>query len=326
MENIPFEKNYKLLFFCLLIALYAYSYVYLIPWDTLKEFSDIKNYLSSMLFYKQEGTVHAVEGISFIVSEWLWKFILLQLSYFSDTKNILYIVSFFGLSVYSYFTLKKVHYFVVFLFFFNPMFIDLVLGQIRILLAFSLLLIAFQISSKKSILFILMAILIHASSILFIGIYFILKLMNNVFKNRNFYFYSILLSLILALFLKYGVDIFLIALEDKRANYADKISGNSVKYSIFWFLVSITLAINSYTNEHHEKLKIIIAFSITMTSLFFFSSLLGSYGQRYVAVSIPLIIISIYHLPSKYAWGLFSIFALWQLFQYFYWFNLYNYL
>lgn len=326
MKNISFKNSQQSLFFYLLIVLYAYSYVYLIPWDTLKEFSDIKNYLASMLFYKQEGTIHTVEGISFIVSEWLWKFILLQLSYFSNTKDILYLVSFFGLSVYSYFTFKKVHYFVVVLFFFNPMFIDLILGQIRILLAFSLLLIAFQISSKKSILFMLMGILVHASSILFIVIYFILKAMNIIFKNRNFYFYSILLSLILALFLKYGIDVLLIALDDKRANYADKISGNSIKYSIFWFLVSITLAINSYTNEHNEKLKIIIGFSITMTSLFFFSSLLGSYGQRYVAVSIPLIIISIYHLPSKYSWGLFYIFALWQLFQFFYWFNLYNYL
>ena len=326
MNNSFIHDDNKSIYFYILIFLYTYTYIYLIPWENFKEFADIKNYLYSMYFHSKNGMIEVAQGKLFLTSEYLWKLILLQLSYFSIDENTLYIVSLFSLTVYSVFTFKRVHFIIVLLFFFNPIFIDLIMGQIRIALAFSLLLVAFQINSKKAIALLIAAIMIHASSILFIGVYIVLKHMNRIFKDRNFYIYSIVLSLVIAIFLKFGIDVFLLALEDKRANYGDKISGNSLKYAMFWFVVSLILVFKSYVKENSEQLKIIIAFSITMSSLFFFASLLGSYGQRYVAISIPLIIISIYSLPNNYAWGLFFLFGIWQLFQSFYWFNLYLYI
>ena len=311
--------NSKLITNYLLIILYSYIFVYLLPWEDIKIFSDIENYLSRILYLSRGGEERTFSGLSILSGEGLWKFILLNIAHSGyDYKEFLYFISFISLSIYAFFTIKRVNIILILVFFLNPMFIDLIMGQIRIALAFSLLLIAYEMKSKKIALALLFsAIFIHTAALLIIGIYFILFRMSLLFRTRKYFLYSIIFALIVSLFLKYGIDILLVGLDDKRVNYSSVIKASSISYSLFWFLITLILVLKAKFGN--EKNNIIIAFSIVMMSIFFFSSLIGSYGQRYVAISIPLIVISINYLPKYYREGTFILFGIYQLLQLIYW-------
>jgi len=312
----------------ILILLYAYIYVFILPWN-FSSLIDYNNYLDRIIRLSIYGYDNNLEGYSIITSEYLWGLLLFKVSkYPLIYEDFLKFISFFNLCIYTFFTLKKkVHPFFIIVFFFNPIFMDLIMSQLRIATAFSILLIAFMLNNKKIQLPLLVsAILIHTASLVFIGIYYILYLLQMRLKSRKEYLYAMIIAFFIALFLKYGVDMILVPLGDRRANYSEVISNSSVKYSLFWFIAALTLVFKSKYHEKDFKLNLIISFSIVMMSLFFFSSVIGAYGQRYVAVSVPLIVISIYVLPKKYSWSLFFLFFIWQLFQLFYWLHLYDYI
>lgn len=319
MNNVLFNKQ------IILIFIYAFIYIFIIPWD-FSALVDYNNYLGTIRRLARYGDTSHFTGYSIIVSEALWRMILMKFSeYPTYYEDLLRLVSFFDLFIYTLFTSKRVNIFFIIVFFFNPIFMDLVMSQLRMATAFSLLIIAFMLDNKKiQIALLISAIMIHTATIVFIGVYYILYLFQSILKSRKLYLYALILAFVIALFLKYGVDSILVPLGDKRAHYSEIISGNSIKYSIFWFFASLVLVLKSKYHESDLKLNLIISFSIVMMSLFFFSSVLGSYGERYVAVSIPLIVISIYVLPKNYSWALFFVFFVWQLIQMFYWLDLYE--
>jgi len=315
------NRDFKYIIF---VIIYSYVYIYVIPWVDIKEFTDIDNYLSRIIYLQRGGKERIVTGISVLFDEGLWKFILLKISLFSRAsyEEYLYIVSLISLSTYTFYTVKKINPLILLFFFFNPMFIDLIMGQIRIALSFSLLFIAFEINKNKlSIFLVVIAVFIHSASLLLLLIYFLLVKGYSIFSERKYYLYAIFLALILAILLKYGVDIILIAVEDKRANYSSIIKSNSVAYSIFWFLITLILLIKVKIQD--SKTNILVAFSMTMMSLFFFSSVIGEYGQRYVAISIPLIIIAINNLPKYYKESTYIMFGFYQMLQLVYWTEFY---
>lgn len=325
-KNILIDSKTTNIFYFMLVFFYSYCYVFLIPWDDFHVFADIQAYYDRMVVLSNNGAEKNYQGLAYIFSEPLWKEILAWISNTVSTDYYIFslkFISFVSLFIYIAFTLKRVNIFIIALFFLNPMFIDLIMAQIRLALAFAFLLVAFEFRSKKffiSFLFLVSAVCIHTASLLFIGIFILLRKMNTLCRTRKFYFYSFGLSALLPIFLRFILPIILMAIGDRRANL-ENYPVSSITYSSIWLLLAVTLLFKAYYGDRRKN--IIIAFSITMMGLFFFSSVVGLYGQRFVAVSIPLIIISINYLPKYYKEMSYILLAIYMEFQWLYWLELF---
>lgn len=307
---------------------FSFVFVYIIPWDNLKEFNDVENYINRIVYLVGGGIESEYSGISIISSEFLWKYILLYLSsldfFDHNYRAVLQFISFMSLFIYTRFSLKRIHFIIFLLLVFNPLFMHLIIEQVRIALAFSLLLVIYEYRDIKWIYILIAAcILIHTASLLLVFIYILLEVVIRLLNKNKVYIYALIASFILAIFLKFGVDAVLGFLGDRRANASVRTS--SLLFSVFWLYNALMLVL--YCKKNNADLIRIASYSIFMMGLFFSSSIMGSYGQRYVAISFPLIIISIsgiknYHV--KYA-SVF-LFVLYNLLSWFYWFKLFNYL
>jgi hypothetical protein len=306
------NKNYNLY---LISLLYAILITYIVPWTTIYhgDFLDIGNYMTRIEYLHRGGTEAIHSGLSWFFSEPLWKYIIISIGYiFNDYRFALYLISILIVFLYGIFLFKRVDYPIGMILLFNPIFINLVMAQIRSALAFAILLLAYDLQRRGwKIVLALTAFLIHASMPLFILIYFLLSTLNQKVAPKKFYLITIITALLFALFMRFGIDIILNLLGDRHAGYSNVIAGASLSYSIIWFIMGLTVA--TFATFQSSEERIIAGYAITMTSFFFFSSLLGNFAQRYVALTMPLIIISIGYLPKHYKQGTYVIFFLYIL-------------
>ena len=158
--------NYLLSFF------FAFVFVYLIPWVELygSEFADIHNYVERLKYLARDGHEGDLGIVQWFLSEPLWKgFLYLVVSLFDDYRAVLYGLSAFVALVYFSFLLKRVEFYIAIIFLFNPMVIDLFIGQIRNAVAFSFVLIAYDLYENKKVhnnftfIILFLAIFIHVS-------------------------------------------------------------------------------------------------------------------------------------------------------------------
>ncbi|MBU1667648.1 EpsG family protein [bacterium] len=312
------NRSYTLWIFA---VLYAFVFVYLIPWTTLLgyEFVDIQNYLDRIIYLYAGGTESNYTGIQWILDEPLWKYIIVLIGYtFDDYRMALYLVSFIIVIGYSSFLFRRVEYTIGMILLLNPMSIDLFMAQIRSALAFSLLLIAYDLTSKRwATVVLILASFIHASMPLFIVIYFLLYHLNQQVESKKYYLIAIFSALAIALFIKFGLDPLLRFLGDRHAGYENVIEGGSIAYSIVWFMMAVVIA--TFATFDNEDERVLAGYAITMMSFFFFASLFGLFAQRYVALSMPLIIIAVGYLPKHFKQGTYVAFFAYNLLMFSYW-------
>ena len=315
------EQNYRV---WLLAFLYAGIYVFLIPWVDIigKEFEDTANYLFRIIYLQEGGTEAHYSGIKWLLDEPVWRFIILALGEtFNDYRLSLYFISFIGMLLYGSFFFRRVEFYVVMILLLNPMSVNLFIEQVRITLAFGLLLFAYDLSSKYlKIVIALIAFMIHASMPIFIGIYFILYYYNSRVEARKYYLITVGIALGMALFMKFGLNAILTAVGDRHAGYGDIAGGSSIAYSIVWFMIASIIAI--FANFENDEERIFAGYAIVFMSFFFFGSIFGIYGQRYVAVIMPIIIIAIGYLPPHIKQGTYLFMFSYSLLMFKYWFEL----
>ena len=309
-----------------LLALgYSILYVFVIPWTDIwgREFEDIANYLFRIAYLQEGGTEAEHTGIKWLLDEPIWKYIILALGEtFEDYRLSLYFVAFVALTLYGSFFFRRVEFYIVMLLMLNPMSVNLHIEQIRISLAFSLVLVAYDIRSRYlAILFLAVAFMIHASMPIFLGVYFLLYKMNQKLEARKFYLGALGIALGMALFMKFGLNAILTAVGDRHAGYGDIAGGSSLAYSIVWFMIAFIIAI--FANFENNKERLLAGYAIVFMSFFFFGSILGIYGQRYVAVIMPIIIIAIGYLPKHIKQGVYLMLFAYNLFMFKYWFQFY---
>jgi hypothetical protein len=331
--KISANQSSKNINYILISLIFSITFVYIIPWVEIKgaEFTDLINYTNRMLYLLQGGTEREYNGISILSSEILWKYLLIYLAtIFKDPYNGIYLISAISLFIYTFIILKETNNFYYLILLFNPMFIQLIMDQVRIAFAFSLFLLAYELimTNKFKIiayLIIIISPLIHTAMIIIISVFLLIYSFNKYFYNiKVYYIWAIITALFISLFLKFGADIILTSIGDKRVNYSEVINANSIKYSIFWFVLSVYIFISANTVKKEENN--IIIFSLIMMCIFFFSSMMNAYGQRYVAISIPLIIISVSFLPKKKQLYGFAMIFVYMLLQFYYWIKLFNYI
>jgi hypothetical protein len=151
--------------------------VFLLPWDWVHNFPDIQNYLDRAEAIAIPGYVEGVwSERPGITSELLWKkYLSLLAPYLDDYPLAIRASSFVALSIFFRFALTNARIGITLLLFFNPILIDLLMGQLRTAIAFALLYLALE--SKPNFIKLLMvlgAISCHAASLLIIAIYVML--------------------------------------------------------------------------------------------------------------------------------------------------------
>ena len=315
------EKNYNHWYWAFF---YATVYVFLIPWVDIqgREFEDTANYIFRIVYLKEGGTEANLTGIKWLLDEPVWKFILLALGeIFDDYRLSLYFISFISMIFYGSFFFRRVEFYVVMILLLNPMSVNLFIEQVRITLAFGLLLFAYDLPSKYLKMFVaLIAFCIHASMPIFIGVYYILHYANQRVEARKYYLIALGIALGMALFMKFGLDAILTAVGDRHAGYGDISAGSSVAYSIVWFMIAFIISV--FAIFDYEDERVIAGYAIVFMSFFFFGSILGVFAQRYVAVIMPIIIISIGYLPRHLKQGTYLLLFAYDLLMFKYWLEL----
>ena len=310
----------------LLSFFYALFFVYLIPWTDLygSEFVDIFSYIERIVYLHDGGKEAERWGIQWLINEPLWKAVIVLLGdLFTDYRAVLYGISFITVFVYVSFLIKRVEFYVGMIFLLNPMMVDLFLAQIRIAVAFSLVLIAYDLASRESrskvvpIILLVMAALIHVSMPIFYAIYYLLYYLNERIEDKKYYLISLFTALFIALFMKYGSNLILVMLGDRHAGYNDYIASSSVIYSLAWFIIAII--ISTFGDFSDKKKRVFVAYSVTILSFFFFSSFLNVFAARYLAVTMPIIILSIDYLPKHIKQGTYLFLLFYNLYLFKYW-------
>ncbi len=310
----------------ILSLLFAMVFVYLIPWVELNggEFKDIPNYLERIVYLRRGGDEAEYWGISWLFSEPLWKEIIIFIGLvFEDYRSVLYLISLMITFVYVSFLIKRVNVFLIFIFLCNPMLVNLFIEQIRISFAFALVLIVYNMVEERGYMklsdgiLLLAAFLIHTAMLVFYALFFLLYKLNERVEEKKYYFIALIVALFWAIFMKYGADIILMMVGDRRANYGKIIEASSLAFSISWFIIAMILA--TFAEFRHKKERLMVAYAISIMSFFFFSSILGMFAARYVAVIAPFIIIAIGYLPKHIKQGTYLFLLAYNIFAFKYW-------
>jgi hypothetical protein len=270
--------------------------------------------------YLHAGGKEAVySGVLWVTSEPLWKFIIIQLgNIFDDYRLAMYLVSFISLGLHGTFLFRRVPIIVAFILLVNPMTVDLMLAQVRIALAFGLVLVAYDLKSKKvSMLLIIAAILIHASMPIFLGMYYILYELNKRVEAKKLYLIALGMGLLMALFMKYGMNSILSAIGDRHADYANGTVVSTISYSMIWILVSGLIA--TFSSFENQEERLLATYVIVFMSFFFFASTMGVFGKRYVAVTMVVIIASIATLPKHIKEGTYVLLFAYNIYLFKFW-------
>jgi len=315
----------------LLSFLYAIVFVYVIPWIEIygSELTDVYFYINRILYLKGGGDEGIYTGIAWLFTEPLWKEIILFIgnsidgNSFEDIRPAIYLMSFIIMFFYASFLIRRVEFYVAMVLLINPMVVDLVMSQMRIAFAFIFVFIAYglyeQNNNRKVVPILLLAIafFIHMSMVVFYGFYYFLYWLNKRVEDKKYYLIAIFAALFVALFMKYGSNLILMAIGDRHANYDKIIDSSPLTYTFAWVVIGFILA--TFAEFQDPKNRVVVGYSIAIMFFFFFSSILGAYAVRYVTVSFPFILISIGYLPKHFKQGTYLFLFLYNIFTFKYW-------
>ena len=311
-----------------LSLLYAFIYVYVIHWTDIqgREFVDIHAYLARIVYLHEGGNEATYYGVQWLMSEPLWKVVIVFVGdTFTDYRAVLYFFSFLSVFFYVTFLIRHVPFYVAMLFLLTPMMVDMFLAQIRIAVAFSFVLVAYDLCLRKNstktipIILLIMATLIHISMPVFYGIYYLLYRLNTKIEDKKYYLIAIFTAMFIAFFMKFGSNLLLTFLGDRHAGYDEYIAGSSIAYSISWFIIAII--IGTFVDFSDNKKRVLVAYAITILSFFFFASMVNIFAARYVAVTMPITIIAISFLPKHFKQGTYLFLLLYNIYSFKYWFQ-----
>jgi hypothetical protein len=145
----------------------------------------------------------------------------------------------------------------------------------------------------------------------------LLYYLNEKIEDKKYYLIAIITAIAIAFFMKFGSNIVLMMIGDSHANYEEVIESSSLSYSMAWFIIAII--IGTFGNFQDIRKRVLVAYAITMMCFFFFSSILGMFAARYVAVTMPIIIIAIGYLPKHYKQGTYLFLLAYNIFSFKYW-------
>ncbi len=307
--------------------IFFYSILFtLIPWENIRSlpFTDRENYLDyvyygiNILDYKDFNSIY-----SYIFNEWLWHYIIKGISQYISYEYFFYLISFSLIFCMTYFLVKNISIYASF-FLLNPLIVDLALSQYRISLAivFISLALFFYKNIFLRLLFFSIPIFIHTSALIFIVIFIFINILNKIhWEKVNISYVLVLFGAFLSFLMSDYLNSILSFFGDRR-DYSDigRIS-SSFFYISFWLIVLIFLILNSnrYFNKLRWKNTLSQQYSLIILSMIAANIIFGGYSTRFLAVSFPVIIKSIYDINIKIRLIILFLYLIYLSIQWWFW-------
>lgn len=295
----------------------------LIPWEELQgyAFVDRKRYIDyflyqeSVLEYKKFSVL-----VDYVIHEWLWHFLVAKLIHdLGISINTVFLaISAFNLFVFSLFLVVRQGAFSVLLLF-NPLLVTFAFDQLRMALAYSLLVVAYMVPKPfLVVMLVLIAVFIHTATILFLAMYIAIKVIEQLTANEGSNKFVICLTLFIL-----GIAVSLVIgplreailgyLGDRRANLSGSIA-SSFLYTSFWVGLLGLFVFQPKSFYENE----VNCYSVVILSLVSCNLITGGYTLRFLSAALPMMLVSILNMaPNAKLFGIIC-FVGYAIFQWLY--------
>jgi hypothetical protein len=204
----------------------------------------------------------------------------------------------------------------------NPLLITLAFSQLRLALAFSILLLAYMSKNKKLLLIsILTCGFIHTATFLFSVIALSIYLtQSKIFKkhaNKSLLYFSLAtIGLCVSIAIGPAMDVILNYFGDRRAVIYTGDAASGIKYTLYWSGLLLLCAFQ----RRSFYMDAVNAFSIVILSTATFNLITGGYTGRLLAVSLPMILSSVLDFKSQHKQASVILYVIYITLQWVYWF------
>jgi len=294
-----------------------------VPWEELQGhvFQDLQVYIrmvgESELYGFRFGK--EISGyIDYITYEYLWFQLTLLVSYSEvDPELVFSFVTVFCSFVYMFYLYRKTRFYWICLLLLNPITIVLLSSQIRSAFAFSIVLLATQITDKKKYLLAVFIVVsfIHLSMLAMLGVFAIAYFIANrtaLYSNEK-----VLLAAIVGLA---GGFILGLVVPEILTGIGDRRGGRSLTTESFWYIsfwvAWVGLMILGVDRQKEPTIEYLYSVIICLTAVI--ATLFGFYSFRFVGLSLPVIISCIPQMRVEYRFIAYVAFSLDVLLLFYY--------
>lgn len=305
-----------MLFMCAVPWVSIYESIYQFPYEDRSVYSHYFLFEESVLSYVRFSGVK-----DYFINEFLWHYSVISLMNNGvDLEVIFFFVSFFSLLMPAMLVLKYGKPWML-IFLINPLVVDFSFSQLRSALAVSILILAFLLKDRYryiAIGVVLVAMFVHTASIIFLSIYIFILFMDEFSRKlklgKSVYLIFILIfGALISIALGPLREWILIFFGDRRAEYPDMRS--SFKYSLFWMLMLFAMIFN-----YKEMIKSFFGkYSCVILSIVTFNVLHGGYSTRFLAATLPVIVLTIFDFERWWKICFISIFVIYITLQWIVW-------
>jgi hypothetical protein len=303
----------------------AFAWLYItVPWEQLNGigFPDLQNYLATIAMFERGGEFLSEQSLlvlSILFQELLWGYMLWMAAMFGMGGAVLPVVSLIAAATcWFHVAMRSTIAFAIFVFL-NPLLIDLFNSQIRSALAFAILVLALsRRSTWAQILLAVGAITIHAASLVLIALYLACRYLAERVRLRPLMskFVAICLGIVMAVGIDYARQV--VGLLVSQSRFQGDQGTNSLFYAFPWAVIAVMLLV---CNVKRDLDRWIPLFGLAAISMFVTLTLLGLYSSRFLAIGLPAVALTLWHLRGHARVIAVTCFIALQSVQAFYWFG-----
>ena len=282
--------------FCLLIVL--------VDWEQVRgdKFPDILNYVYKIDAIRLLGVEYFYLGetwIDYLKNEYAWFFMLYLIAKSSlDPFFALKIISGFSAFVYHRFLATGVGNVLAFILLLNPITIDLLSSQLRGAFAFSLFLVAVMLLRRRVFFFATIPFLGYIHSAMFVlgSLFFASHWLANLrgLKTQQKIFIAVGFAASFAALISIIVPFILSTIGDRRS--LEGVGNKSTLYVAFWLIWGVMLVVSIRSRldiDWAYLFAIVICVSVPVMTI------LGFPGFRLLALSLPIVLLSLARLAAN---------------------------
>jgi hypothetical protein len=285
--------------------------------------NDLGNYLVRIdnLIKGNDTILDDMDVLQYMSNEPLWRSVLIFIGdNFYKSIDGIQLVSLFSSSVYAYFLIGRMNFFLMFIFLFNPLVVNLISGQVRSSFAMAFILLVLSVKNRVVALCMLAAIsLIHTVTYMIFIVYMVSKILeskSDKYTHKQLGFFALAFGMGVSFVLGAGKEIILGAVGDRRAEQVD--DPVSITFLAYWMLMACILPFIAKRNNDPHKCWAEYYVTI-MLVMPFFMAVFGTDGTRFLALTFPIMlyVMSTYTLRVKIA--MMGSLFFYEIVQYVYW-------
>ena len=325
LGNVPYHGASVII--SLLVASVFATILVSIDWELLRGyyFIDRRNYTE---YFKYDENVLArakdLAWYNYITIEYLWHagIPFLKDMFSVELLHVFNALSFFCLFTFAFVVARFAPLWSVVLLV-NPLLMTLAFDQMRMAVAFSLLIWAAVLPRKALIVSLALcsaAPLIHTSSVLFIALFVGLKVLQAISTSIQLKRGLVIVVLVfVGAFMSFLFGDFLqailAAIGDRRADRYLEDASSGIKYTSFWmlFLLASLIQPDAFYNRLSNQFVVIVLTFVTFNLVF------GGYSARFLAVCLPFSVIALSSLERSLKLPVIFAYVIYAGLQWSYW-------